>query len=155
MTLFSGADAVDLYYTGPAHTNGDTFVVFRRVRAMVAGDAFPGNMQPIIDVQNGGSGVSYPETLAKASAAVQGVEIVVPGHAPPTKWPDFLYYAEFNRMFLAHAREALKAGKTPVQAMEEFRAQLPPKFKDYTLGAGMMTGPGGNFEPIFRELQAR
>jgi hypothetical protein len=32
---------------------------------------------------------------------------------------------------------------------------VPAKFKDYRLGAGMMTGPGGNFETIFQELQAK
>jgi glyoxylase-like metal-dependent hydrolase (beta-lactamase superfamily II) len=29
LTLGSGKDQIDLYYFGPAHTNGDTFVVFR------------------------------------------------------------------------------------------------------------------------------
>jgi hypothetical protein len=33
-------DAIDLYYFGAAHTNGDAFVVFRSVRVMHAGDAF-------------------------------------------------------------------------------------------------------------------
>src|SRR5207249_4055260 len=40
MTLLNGPDAIDLYYFGPAHTNGDAFVVFRALRAMHAGDVF-------------------------------------------------------------------------------------------------------------------
>src|SRR2546426_293139 len=39
-TLFSGKDAVDLYYFGAAHTNGDIFVVFRDAHVMHAGDVF-------------------------------------------------------------------------------------------------------------------
>ena len=39
MTLLSGKDAIDLYYFGPAHTNGDAFVVFRNARVVHAGDA--------------------------------------------------------------------------------------------------------------------
>lgn len=45
--------------------------------------------------------------------------------------------------------------KTPTQAMEDVKAKVPAKFGDYRLGAGMMTGPGGNFEPMFRELRAQ
>ena len=41
LTLLGGNDAIDLYYFGPAHTNGDTFVVFRKRRVMHAGDVFP------------------------------------------------------------------------------------------------------------------
>src|SRR5262249_34344100 len=38
LKLLKGADEVELYYFGPAHTNGDAFVVFPAVRAMHAGD---------------------------------------------------------------------------------------------------------------------
>ena len=40
LTVLDGNDAIDLYYFGPAHTNGDTFVVFRNLRLMHPGDAF-------------------------------------------------------------------------------------------------------------------
>ena len=49
MTLLSGNDSIDLYYFGAAHTNGDTFVVFRNARVMHAGDAFANKGQPLID----------------------------------------------------------------------------------------------------------
>ena len=49
LTLLSGADAIDLYYFGAAHTNGDTFVVFRNARVMHSGDAFATKAQPFID----------------------------------------------------------------------------------------------------------
>ena len=50
-----------------------------------------------------------------------------------TKWQDFVDYGEFNRLFLEHARESLKAGKTPEQATMDFK--LPEKFKGYNLAA--------------------
>ena len=58
----------------PAHTDGDAFVVFRNLRVMHAGDAFAGPSTPIMDVNNGGSGVDYPGTLAKAAAGIKNVE---------------------------------------------------------------------------------
>ena len=57
MTVLGGNDAIDLYYFGPAHTNGDTFVVFRNLRVMHSGDAFAAKGTPLIDANNGGSGV--------------------------------------------------------------------------------------------------
>lgn len=53
-TVLGGNDAIDLYYFGPAHTNGDAFVVFRNLRVMHAGDAFSGPNNPIMDTNNGG-----------------------------------------------------------------------------------------------------
>jgi glyoxylase-like metal-dependent hydrolase (beta-lactamase superfamily II) len=151
MTLLSGKDAIDLYYFGPAHTNGDTFVVFRNDRVVHAGDAFANKGQPLIDRNNGGSGIAYPETIAKAAKGIRNVDIVINGHSPVTmKFQDLVDYGEFNRLFLEHARASLKAGKTPEQAMMDLK--LPDKFKDYNL-AGGRGGPGGNFGVIFEELK--
>jgi glyoxylase-like metal-dependent hydrolase (beta-lactamase superfamily II) len=152
MTVLSGADAIDLYHFGAAHTNGDTFVVFRTARVMHSGDAFANKAQPFIDRGNGGSGVAYGETLGKAASGIKGVDTVIPGHSAVTRWQDFVDFGEFNRLFLAHARESLKAGKTPEQAMMDFK--LPEKFKDYPLTGGR-GGPGGNFGVIFEELKGQ
>ena len=151
MTVLSGKDAIDLYYFGPAHTNGDAFVVFRNARVVHAGDAFANKGQPLIDRNNGGSGIAYPETIAKAAKGIGKVDIVINGHSPVTmKFQDLVDFGEFNRLFLEHARASLKAGKTPEQAMMDLK--LPEKFKDYNL-AGGRGGPGGNFGVIFEELK--
>src|SRR5687767_13490539 len=84
MTLLSGKDAIDLYYFGPAHTNGDTFVVFRNAGVVHAGDAFANKGQPLIDRNNGGSGIAYPETIAKAAKGIGKVDTVINGHSPVT-----------------------------------------------------------------------
>ena len=150
LTLLQGKDAIDLYYFGPAHTNGDAFVVFRNLRVMHAGDVFATKGQPLIDTMNGGSGVAYPETIAKAAKGIRNVNTVITGHSTVMTWQDFVDYGEFNRLFLEHARASLAAGKTPEQAMADFK--LPDKFKGYNL-AGGRGGPGGNFNVIFQELK--
>jgi len=150
MTLLSGKDAVDLYYFGPAHTNGDAFVVFRNARIMHAGDAFAGKRQPLLDVNNGGSGVAFPETFAKAAKGIKNVDKVITGHSDVMTWQDFVDYGEFNRLFLEHARASLAANKTPEQAMSDFK--LPEKFQGYNL-TPMRGGAGGNFNTIYGELR--
>ena len=150
LTLLSGADAIDLYYFGAAHTNGDTFVVFRNARVMHSGDAFANKAQPFIDASNGGSGIAYGETLGKAAKGIPNVTTVIPGHSAVTTWQDFVDFGEFNRLFLEHARASMKAGKTPDQAMMNFK--LPEKFKGYSLTGGR-GGPGGNFNQLYMELK--
>jgi cyclase len=151
MTVLGGKDAIDLYYFGAAHTNGDAFVVFRNARVVHAGDAFANKGQPLIDRNNGGSGVAYPDTIRQAATTIKNVDVVINGHSNVTmKFQDLVDFGEFNRLFLEHARASLKAGKTPEQAMMDLK--LPEKFKDYNLTGGR-GGPGGNFGVIFEELK--
>ena len=72
LTLLSGNESIDLFYFGKAHTDGDTFVLFRNARVLHTGDAFANRGQPNIDLNNGGSGIAYPDTLAKAAATIYG-----------------------------------------------------------------------------------
>jgi cyclase len=148
LSIGSGADQVDLYYFGPAHTNGDTFVVFPALKVMHAGDVFPRKGTPLIDVNNGASGVAYPETLAKVAEGIKDVETVIPGHSEVTDWAAFLEFSEFNREFLAATQAAKKAGKTPEQAIAEFK--LPEKFSAY-----QMPGLKDNVAKIYAELDKK
>ena len=131
LTVLGGADAIDLYYFGAAHTNGDSFVVFRNLRVMHSGDAFSAKGAPLLDANNGGSGVTYPDTIARAIAGVKNVDTVIPGHSTVMKWQDFVEFGEFTRSFLTAVQTAKKAGKTPEQAAAELT--LPAKFKDYAM----------------------
>jgi glyoxylase-like metal-dependent hydrolase (beta-lactamase superfamily II) len=153
LTLLRGDEAIDLFYFGRAHTDGDTFVLFRNARVLHTGDAFANRGQPNIDLANGGSGIAYPDTLAKAASTIKNVDTIIAGHnAALLKHEDLVNQAEFTRLMLTKAREAVKAGKTPEEAMKEFQGTLPAKFKDYNLAPGR-GGPGGAFVPLFEELK--
>ena len=150
-TVLAGADALDLYYFGAGHTNGDALVVFRRARVMHAGDLFAGNVLPLVDPTVGGSGVAYGETIGKAARGIKGVDAVITGHSTVMKWQDFVDYGEFNRLYVAHARASLKAGKTAEQAGKDL--VLPAKFKSIPVATGR-GGPAGNFPMLYEELKS-
>jgi len=145
MTVLSGKEAIDLYYFGAGHTNGDAFVVFRDLRTMHAGDIFPRKGTPLLDMNNGGSGVQIGESLAKAAAGIKNVDTVIPGHSTVMTWADFVEYGEFNRAFLAATQAAIKAGKTADQALADLK--LPEKFARY-----QMNGAKDNVPKIYAEL---
>jgi glyoxylase-like metal-dependent hydrolase (beta-lactamase superfamily II) len=145
MTVLSGKDAIDLYFFGQGHTNGDAFVVFRALRTMHAGDIFARKGTPLLDMNNGGSGVKIGDTLAKAAAGIKNVDTVIPGHSTVMTWADFLEYGEFNREFLNATQAAIKAGKTADQALADLK--LPAKFAQY-----QMNGAKDNVPKIYAEL---
>jgi cyclase len=155
MSLFRGTEEVELRYFGSAHTNGDTFVVFKSARVMHSGDAFANKGAPFIDRANGGSGVAYPATLKKAAREIKNVDKVIPGHSPVLTWDDFVAGGDYNQAMLDHARAALKANKSPEQALKEFVLSDSLKAKGFAQPAAGRGGAGGNFATIMDELQGK
>ena len=120
LTIGSGADRVDLYHFGRAHTGGDAFVVFPALRTMHAGDAFLGKRVPFLDAENGGSGVAIADTRQRAHDTIPDVDTIITGHSTQASWADLSEWAAFNRDFLAMVRAGREAGKTVDQIANEW-----------------------------------
>jgi glyoxylase-like metal-dependent hydrolase (beta-lactamase superfamily II) len=145
LTVLSGNDAIDLYYFGRAHTDGDAFVVFRTARVMHAGDVFSRPGAPLIDGNNGGSGMAFPGTVTQAAVGIKGVDTVIPGHSAVTTWQAFVDYGDFMRSWIGSLSAAATSGRTIDQAVAEFRPA--EKFKSYDMARAK-----ANAEAIFKEL---
>ena len=117
MTLDAGNNRMELYYFGPGHTGGDTWIVFPALRILATGDMFAWKDAPLCDRNNGGSCVQFPQTLAKAIAAIKNVDTVVPGHSPVTTPKDLQEYQRFNAEWVKAAEELMKSGKTVDEAV--------------------------------------
>jgi glyoxylase-like metal-dependent hydrolase (beta-lactamase superfamily II) len=129
LSIGSGNDQVQLYYFGRAHTNGDAFVVFPSLRLMHAGDAFARKDVPLLDANNGGSGVSYPDTLQKVHDGIKNVDTIITGHSTQMTWADLKQYADFNRDFLNDVRAGIKAGKSVDEIAASWK--VPEKYVGY------------------------
>jgi len=168
-SLLEDIDRIELYHFGPAHTDGDIVVVFPAKGVAYMGGLFPSKATPVIDTRNGGSGVAFPDTLAKAVAGIRGVRLVVTGHGEPPvtyagrgrretganrpwtgfmTWEDLEEYADFNRDFLAATRRAFRAGLSVEEAAATL--ELPERYKDYG-----MEHARANVEAIYDELANR
>jgi glyoxylase-like metal-dependent hydrolase (beta-lactamase superfamily II) len=164
MSLLDGNDRIEIYYFGRGHTDGDLVVVFPEKRLAHFADLFPAKAAPLIDADAGGSGVAFPETLAKAIAELKGVVRVTTGHddanavmgaaagasvinANPRTMSikDLQDYADFNRDFLEAVKQAIAAGKTADEAAKTL--QLPDRYKDYDL-----RNAPANVRTIYKEL---
>jgi cyclase len=149
MTLNRGADRIDLYYFGRGHTNGDTMIVFPALRVMHMGDLFPGKQIPIMDANNGGSGVEYARTLTKVFNGVKNVDTIITGHSTTMAPADLKEFAAFIAEFVDAVRAGMKAGQSVDQLVESWK--IPAKYKGYAdpQAARMRS----NIELIMKELK--
>ena len=131
MSLGTGKNQIDLYHFGPGHTNGDSFVVFTALRTMHAGDMFPWKDAPFIDRTNGGSGVEWPRTLAKAIGGIKNVDAVIGGHQPVATWKDLQTYQQFTADLLAATRDAMKAGKNVDDATASINLSVTARYSGF------------------------
>jgi cyclase len=129
LTIGTGADQIDLYYFGPAHTDSDTFVVIPALKVMVAGDAFQGKLVPALDRAHGGNGVEYPRTLARAVVVSRTVDTVITGHRGVATPKDLAEYANFMRDLLESVRRGKSKGKAPGEIAASWT--LPPAYRGY------------------------
>ena len=129
LTLGSGKDRVDLYYFGRGHTNGDTWIVYPSLRVMQTGDMFAWKDAPVLDRNNGGSGLEYAATVGKALATVKDVDTLIVGHSPLRKVPELKEYQQFMTDFVAAVKQAKGAGKSVDDATASI--DLSAKYKDY------------------------
>jgi glyoxylase-like metal-dependent hydrolase (beta-lactamase superfamily II) len=128
LTLGNGNDRVELYYYGRGHTDGDAFVVFPALRVMHAGDIFSGKNLPLLDANNGGSGVLIGRTLARA-ADTRNVDQIITGHSTVMTVADLREYAAFNDEFAAAVQAAKKAGRTVDEVAGSWT--IPAKYAGY------------------------
>lgn len=132
MAFFDGNDRVEIHWFGRGHTNGDTWIVFPAARTMHVGDLYRPRVAPFMDVDNGGSGVEFGETLAKGVAAIKNVDTIIPGHGLAMTFDDLKLHRDFLQDLTRRVREGIKAGKNAEQVFKEYPTPAP--FKGYMEG---------------------
>ena len=155
LAILDGIDRIELHHFGPAHTDGDAFVVFPEKGIAYLGDLFAATAVPRVDPGAGGSARGYPDVLAAAldrisyfPEFVRGPEVrtfdrVVPGRQEPPDqtplldwltWADLERYAAFVRDLVA-AAEAVHAAGGGVDEASAAVAALADAYPGYTLDA--------------------
>jgi glyoxylase-like metal-dependent hydrolase (beta-lactamase superfamily II) len=150
MTLFKGPDQIELYYLGRGHTNGDAWVLFPTLRIVSAGDIVSGKNLPLLDANNGGSGLEIGDTIGKAHSTFSKLaDSVVTGHSVNMNMAELQEYAMFNREFADAVRAAKKAGQTVDAVAKAW--QQPAKYQGYA--APQEARVRSNIQVIFDEIK--
>lgn len=120
-TFEAGGEILTLHQLGPAHTSGDTIIVFPKEKAAFAGDlAFIGR-DPLIHRAKGGTVFGYLAAL-RTMIDLEGVETYLSGHADALTKADLKTLLASLEEKVGKVKEMFAAGKT----LEEVKAALLP-----------------------------
>jgi glyoxylase-like metal-dependent hydrolase (beta-lactamase superfamily II) len=126
-SVFLGGKEVRARYCGRGHTNGDAVIYFPAHRVLHTGDLFV-NGAPLIDYNNGGSGLAWTATLDEALKL--DFDRVIPGHGPIMKRADLIAW----KTSFETVRERISKLKSEGKDVKDAAAQL--KMDDLTGWAG-------------------
>jgi len=80
MTLYFNNEEIEIVHFGPAHTSGDSAVIFHNQNAVHYGDVFVTEGYPFVDVSSGGSIDGIINFLSKSLTKLKPGAIILPGH---------------------------------------------------------------------------
>lgn len=120
-TFDAGGEILSLRQLGPAHTSGDTIIVFPKEKAAFIGDlAFIGR-DPLIHRAKGGTVFGYMSAL-RTMIDLDGVETYLSGHADALTKADLRALLSTLEDKAGKVKELFATGKT----LEEVKAALLP-----------------------------
>ena len=104
MRFYYNDNTIDVFYTGPGHTDGDAQVYFRDSNVIHTGDMFVRYGLPFVDQPNGGTTDGMIEALWTMAGLINDDTIIIPGHGQLSTRVDLLEY----RMMLVTIRGRIK-----------------------------------------------
>jgi len=150
--LFNG-EAVMVYHTPAAHTDGDSIVLFRRSDVLSVGDLFTPDRYPVIDLQNGGSvqglldGLNKILEMAVAGKYQEGGTFVIPGHGRLCDEADVVEFRDMVTIIRDRVQDMIKKGMT----LDQVKAGKPSRDYDTQYKGS----PDVFVEAIYKSLTAR
>ncbi len=109
---------IELRHFGPAHTTGDTAIIFRGSNAVHMGDVFNNQGYPFIDAGNGGDLEGMIEFCEQTLALIDEDTIVIPGHGPVTDYDRMKEYTVMLAIVRDRMIEMIDAGKSLEEVLE-------------------------------------
>ncbi len=119
MQLHFNGEQIDLIHAGPAHTTGDTAVIFRGHNAVHFGDVFVTTGYPFIDVDSGGDIDGMIAFCRAVLAELHEDAVVIPGHGPVTDRAAVVAYVIMLETVRSRVADLIAEGKTTEEVIAE------------------------------------
>ena len=159
MTLFRwfNNEAVRLFHPPAAHSDGDSYVHFRRSDVIAAGDLYVNDRYPAIDVNTGGTingligAVNRLVALAAPDFMAEGGTMIVPGHGRLADAADLAYYRDMLTIVRDRVQDMRRKGMTLAQV----KAARPSSDYDAEFGSASGAWTTDSFiDAIYRTVAA-
>ncbi len=110
MQFHLNGEKIDLKHYGPAHTTGDTAIIFRTTNAVHLGDVYNNAGYPFIDAGNGGTLDGVIEFCSRTLDEINQDTVVIPGHGPIADYQALSDYIDMLKTIRARMMELIEAG---------------------------------------------
>ncbi|MES2626403.1 MAG: MBL fold metallo-hydrolase [Pseudomonadota bacterium] len=160
LPVITFADSVDLHLNGhdmhaqhlaPAHTDGDSIVVFKDLNVIHTGDVFRTTSYPRADATANGKFFGIVEAYETLLAISDDNTVFLPGHGVLSKRSDV--QAQLTMFNTISAR--VKAAKDAGQTLEQIQAGKPTAEFDAAWSGGNANAGSDLVAVIFNELNAQ
>lgn len=136
ITFHLNGDSVRATHVPHAHTDGDSFIYFKKANVIHAGDLFFNGFYPFIDVTHGGTLKGMINAVDRVLALVDDNTKIIAGHGPLGDKAELGGYREM----LAIAYERLSKLKAQGKSAQEAAAARPLADLETTWGDGIFKG---------------
>lgn len=136
VTFHWNGDELRVLHVEPAHTDGDSIIVFTKANVVHMGDVYFNGMYPFIDTGAGGSIDGMIAAVDRVLALPQVNERTkfIPGHGPLSGLAELKAYRDMLKTVSERVHRLVDEGKT----REEVVAARPTQDLDATWGRGFM-----------------
>lgn len=131
MQFHFNGEQIDLLHAGPAHTGGDSAIIFRGQNAVHLGDVYNNAGFPFIDTDNDGDLTGMIKFCQTVHDTIDDDTIVIPGHGPITDRAKLNRYIEV----LSVVRDRMKALIAEGKTFDEIVATKPTAEFDVEMNA--------------------
>lgn len=82
ITFHWNGEEIYIFHVDPAHTDGDSMVLFRKANVLHMGDTYFNGFYPFIDTSTGGNIDGMIAATREAQELVNADTLIIPGHGP-------------------------------------------------------------------------
>jgi cyclase len=134
MRVHLNGQQIDLMHFGPAHTTGDTVVIFRGDNVVHLGDVYNNAGYPFIDAGNGGTLDGLIKFCQETLKQIDEDTVVIPGHGPVSDYQGLKDYTDMLSTIYTELMVLIQEGKS----LEEVIAANPTRDFDEKMGDNVM-----------------
>lgn len=111
-------DTIQATHVPVAHTDGDSFIHFKKANVIHTGDIFFNGFYPFIDVQHDGSLKGMIEAVDEVLLLADDSTKIIPGHGPLADKAQLINYRKMLKTAFERLRKLKAEGKTAQEAAE-------------------------------------
>jgi cyclase len=119
ITIYLADEEIQLTHLPNGHTDGDTYVYFKKANVLHTGDLFFEVGFPYIDLESGGSVKGYLANVKSMLKNTPDDVVIIPGHGKLTDKSHMLAFATMMEFSINKVSAALADGKSEQQILKE------------------------------------